>query len=57
MVKKLTGLLMIKNIDMFPPTDSSKNAVDMFPRTDCSKDIRSVLSSHIEVVGLLEKRI
>lgn len=26
-----TGLLMV---DIFPPTDSVKNAVDMFPRTD-----------------------
>ena len=27
--------------DMFPPTDSAKNAVDMFPRTDGSKDSMS----------------
>ncbi len=24
-------------VDMFPPTDSAKNAVDMFPRTDTLK--------------------
>ena len=46
-------LLAILAVDMFPSTDSDKNAVDMFPRTDGSKDILSVLSSHVEVVTLL----
>lgn len=42
-------------VDMFPHTDSNKNAVDMFPFTDGSKDIHSILSSHVEVVVKLTK--
>lgn len=45
-----------KPIDMFPSTLSAKNAVDMFPRMDGSKDIRSVLSSHVECVVLLQNQ-
>lgn len=43
-------------VDIFPLTDSAKNAVDMFPRTDSSKDIHSVLSSHVECVALVTRR-
>lgn len=43
-------------VDMFPHTDSNKNAVDMFPRTDSSKDIHSVLSSHVETIVRIEKK-
>jgi len=42
-------------VDIFPLTDSAKNAVDMFPRTDSSKDIHSVLSSHVECVVLMSR--
>ncbi|HHW39148.1 MAG TPA: hypothetical protein GXX18_18250 [Bacillales bacterium] len=40
-------------MDIFPSTDSAKNAVDMFPRTEGLKDIRSVLSSHVECCVVL----
>lgn len=42
-------------VDIFPLTDSAKNAVDMFPRTDRSKDINAVLSSHVETVVMMSK--
>jgi hypothetical protein len=44
-----------KNIDMFPPTDTAKNAMAMFPRTNSSKDINAILSSHVETVVLMER--
>ncbi|MDQ2085538.1 hypothetical protein RBH29_03705 [Herbivorax sp. ANBcel31] len=45
-----------KLIDMFPPTNSAKNAIDMFPFTDMANDIYSILSSHVETVALIEKK-
>ncbi|MCC5910807.1 MAG: hypothetical protein JJT76_10260 [Clostridiaceae bacterium] len=47
---------MIILIDMFPTTDSAKNAVDMFLCTDSPSEIHSVLSCHVETVALIEKK-
>ena len=33
----LFAKVMVSKVDMFPSTDSVKNAVDMFPRTDIIK--------------------
>lgn len=47
---------VVATVDMFPSTDSAKNAVDIFPPTDDSKDIHSVLSSHVECVTLIKRK-
>ena len=33
----LFAKVMVSKVDMFPSTDSPKNAIDMFPRTDTPK--------------------
>ncbi|WP_350343262.1 hypothetical protein PRVXT_002554 [Proteinivorax tanatarense] len=42
-------------MDIFPHTDSAKNAMDMFPYTDNTNDINAINSGHVECVVLIEK--
>jgi len=40
-------------VDMFLPTNNTKNTMDMFPLTNGSQGIHSVLSSHVECIILM----
>lgn len=42
-------------VDMFLPTNNTKNTMDMFPRTNGSQDIHSVLSAHVEKIVRIER--
>ena len=42
-------------MDMFPLTDSAKNAVDMFVRQATTDDINSILSCHVETVVVISR--